>query len=346
MYVLDTTLRDGSYVNNFQFSSQTTADWCAKLDENGIDYIEVGHGIGLKASERGYGRALHTDLEYMTAANRAVKKSKWGIFAIPGICNLDDLNIFDKVTPHFVRLGVGFDNINILPKFIESLKSRNIECCVNFLKSHTQSPMAFSDVARKVYDMGADLIYIVDSAGNMTPRMLENYMERLIGIPIGFHGHNNMGLANANALIAYQCGARVVDSSMTGLGRSAGNTVTEQIVPLLNSLGGLQHINMLGILDFADEISLKLVGGGYLPSLDVVCGFAGFHSSYMEIIRKISKNHNVDPRHLIIEVCKYDQISLNEKLAEDCAEIIKSRGTITEWKDLNKGYFGSEQTNI
>lgn len=346
MRILDTTLRDGSYVNNFQFDLATTAAWCSRLDKCGIDYIEVGHGIGLKASESGYGKALQTDIEYMVAAKTSIKNSKWGIFAIPGICQLKDFKSFDDIKPDFVRLGVGFNNIEVLPAYIEVLKAKDIECCVNFMKSHTQSPLAFSKAAREVYKMGADLIYLVDSAGNMTPRMIENYMERLIGIPVGFHGHNNMGLANANALIAYQSGASMIDASMTGLGRSAGNTVTEQIVPLMQSLGSLCHIDMFELLDFSDEISSQLVGGGYFPSVDVVCGFAGFHTSYMEIIRAVSKEYNVDLRKLIIEVCKEDQIDLDINRARKCAQELDAQKVPSIVRKRSSTYYGNEQKEV
>jgi isopropylmalate/homocitrate/citramalate synthase len=59
--ILDCTLRDGSYVNNFQFSASETYNLVKSLDGSGIDMIEVGHGIGLGASRGGYTRALESD---------------------------------------------------------------------------------------------------------------------------------------------------------------------------------------------------------------------------------------------------------------------------------------------
>ena len=51
--ILDCTLRDGSYVNNFQFSKDETSEISRDLDKAGFQYIEVGHGIGLGVTERG-----------------------------------------------------------------------------------------------------------------------------------------------------------------------------------------------------------------------------------------------------------------------------------------------------
>ena len=53
--ILETTLRDGSYVLNFQFTVADTSEICRELDSLGFELIEVGHGVGLGASEAGMG---------------------------------------------------------------------------------------------------------------------------------------------------------------------------------------------------------------------------------------------------------------------------------------------------
>ena len=74
--ILDTTLRDGSYVINFQFTARDTAIIAGKLDEAGFELIEIGHGVGLGASEAGHGQAAETDEGYMKAAADSVKRAK------------------------------------------------------------------------------------------------------------------------------------------------------------------------------------------------------------------------------------------------------------------------------
>ena len=86
--LLDTTLRDGSYVIDFQFTARDTAIIAAQLDDAGFELIEVGHGVGLGASEGGFGRAAETDEAYMVATAGAVKAGMWGMFCIPGIASL------------------------------------------------------------------------------------------------------------------------------------------------------------------------------------------------------------------------------------------------------------------
>lgn len=102
--ILECTLRDGSYVIDFQFNVDDTFRIAHRLDELGFPYIEVGHGIGLGASERGMGVAAATDEEYMMAARDAVTRGKWGMFCIPGIAKLSHLDLAAQYGMGFVRV--------------------------------------------------------------------------------------------------------------------------------------------------------------------------------------------------------------------------------------------------
>lgn len=77
--ILDCTLRDGSYVIYFQFTSADTENIAYQLNKVGFSYIEVGHGVGLGASERGKNIAAASDVECMQVAAQAVKRGKWGV---------------------------------------------------------------------------------------------------------------------------------------------------------------------------------------------------------------------------------------------------------------------------
>src|ERR1700719_1243241 len=89
--ILEVTLRDGSYVVDFQFTAQDTALIGSALDSAGFRWIEIGHGLGLNASASGKGDAAATDEEYLAAAAEAVRSARWGAFFIPGIGRAEDL---------------------------------------------------------------------------------------------------------------------------------------------------------------------------------------------------------------------------------------------------------------
>ncbi len=74
--ILEVTLRDGSYLIDFQFTAEDTATIAAALESIGFRWIEVGHGLGLNASRAGKGMAAATDEEYMKAAAQALEHAK------------------------------------------------------------------------------------------------------------------------------------------------------------------------------------------------------------------------------------------------------------------------------
>ena len=145
-------------MNNFQFSTDQTFQIVDGLDKCGVDYIEVGHGIGLGASREGHGTALEKDIDYMSAAKSASKNSKWGVFAIPGICSKEDLELCAKIEVDFVRIGIDIENLSNGIEFIKISKSLGICTFVNFMKSYTRSPVEFEIAARKAIEIGADFV--------------------------------------------------------------------------------------------------------------------------------------------------------------------------------------------
>lgn len=348
MKVLDTTLRDGSYLINFGFTAEQTVDICATLDESGIDLIEVGHGVGLNASESGHGRAAGTDEAYMKAAAKAVTRGKWGMFAIPGICELSHLDACFDHEIGFLRFGVSIDAYDKVFPFVEKTKAAGVIACVNFMKSYTREPLIFEQAAREVMKAGTDYVYVVDSAGNMTPSRVRQYCERIGDLPIGFHAHNNLGLAMANALVAVECGAEVIDCSLQGMGRCTGNTMTEHFVALMQREGDLGHIDLFTLLDAAEEHVRPLLRQVGHDTVDLICGYSGFHSSYMDVIRRNAIEFDVDPRLLIIEVCKVSQSDAPEDLVREKARALratcKERGFRHRFPLAQ--YFGCEQTNL
>lgn len=348
MKILDTTLRDGSYVNNFSFTADQTRKIAAALDAAGIDMIEVGHGVGLNASLDGHGQAAETDAAYMAAAAEAVDRGAWGMFAIPGICDLGHLDACIDHGMDFLRFGVSIDSYDAVFAFIEKTKGAGMTACVNFMKSYMREPIIFEQAARAVVAAGADFVYVVDSAGNMTPRRVRQYCARVADLPFGFHAHNNLGLAVANAIVAQECGAAVVDTSLQGMGRCTGNTMTEHFVAVMQREGLLGNIDLLQLLDAAEmQVRPLLVQVGH-DSVDLICGYAGFHSSYMDVIRRAALEFDVDPRLLIMAVCEESQADAPEAMVRDKARALRASSNETGFRHrfpLTQ-YFGREQDGL
>ena len=346
--ILDTTLRDGSYALHFQFSAGDTAALVEELEHAGFDLIEIGHGVGFRGSEKGHGQALETDEGYILAAAGAIKKARFGMFCIPGIAEIDDLTMAAQNGMGFVRIGTDVAKVEEAKPFIERARELGLFVMANFMKSYALEPSQFATKAKMAEKYGAELLYVVDSAGGMLPDDVRDYMRAVkdtSSIPLGFHGHDNLGLAMANSLVALQEGASIVDGSLQGLGRSAGNAPTELLVVVMQKLGILKHINALEVMDLSEKFVRPLVQRRGISSLDVVCGQSQFHSSFMNVIARMSGRHRVDPRMLIQALTALDKVNADPELVERLAREIheKSECAFTARFEFNE-YFGSEQS--
>lgn len=327
--ILDTTLRDGSYINRFQFSTLETAFLVENLESAGLQLIEIGHGLGFGAYRKGGEfSAAATDEEYLKAAVEVRKKSKIGMFCIPGIAEIDDIEMAVANGIGFIRVGTNVTEVEQSRPFVERAKKHGLFVCANYMKSYALSPAEIAEKVKISKSYGVDMVYIVDSAGGMLPSELEACVSAIrekIEMPLGYHGHNNLGLAVSNSLLAVEIGVDLIDCSLQGLGRSAGNAPTEQMAMVLSRAGYEHGIDIFKVLDLGFETVQPILVQMGLNPIDLVSGYALFHSSYMPLIRKYSTHYCVDPRELIIELCKIDQVNAPAELVEKIARGLKPK---------------------
>lgn len=177
MKILDTTIRDGSYAINFKFSCRDVQDLVSKSRRIGIEYIEIGHGQGLRASSLEHGFALQTDEEYMDAAKEVAGSSKLGFFCIPGIARIEDIDLAKKHGMSFIRIGVTVQEFEKAKLYIAECKKEGLEIFVNFMKTYLATPTEFAKAAEALYAEGAACAYIVDSAGSMNTDDIGEYID-------------------------------------------------------------------------------------------------------------------------------------------------------------------------
>lgn len=344
VHIMDVTLRDGSYAINFQFSGQDTENICHDLNQSGIEYIEVGHGMGLDASISN-GRALCTDEEYLQSACRGAGTSKFGMFCIPGIAQIESLSKMADMGASFIRVGTNVDDVEKSKPFIKEAKRLGLEVMANYMKSYTATPEIFAEKVKMSEEYGADVVYIVDSAGSMDQSDIEKYyyaIRSVSSLKIGFHGHNNLGLGVSNSLFAYEMGFDYIDTSIMGMGRSAGNAATELLIANILKRSGDTQYDLKRILT-CGEMFVKPVWGYGTSALDVYCGLAEFHTSYMQYIRNASLKYEVNPLDLILEYSKYDKINMDEKKLDEIAKKMeKDENCVMANFDFD-AYFGNEQ---
>lgn len=293
--IFDVTIRDGSYVVDFQFQKEDSRLLYEFIDRCGFRYIEVGHGLGLNAST--VKRAAASDEDYLSAAAQSCVNSRFGAFFIPGIGTRDDLKrARNEFGMHFVRIGNDPAKLDTMFPFLDYAKELGYEVIGNFMKSYSMPAGELAKSALALARRGADGVYVVDSAGGMLPDEVAEYVRAIraeTGLRVGFHGHNNLELAVANSIAAWKSGAALIDCSIGGLGRSAGNTRTEMLIPVLKALGVATPYDYHMVLRVWQQIIQPVLRRRPLHPVDVVGGYARIHSGLMQPFEDAARRHGV-----------------------------------------------------
>ena len=191
------------------------------------------------------------------------------------------------------------------------------------MKSYASAPFEILKQALKVQASGAQRVSVVDSAGGMLPDHVAKYVDVLVkglDVPIGFHGHNNLLLANANSLVAVQHGADMVDTTLRGMGRGGGNAQTESTLAILEKVGMPVGIDPMVVAEIAARyVAPKPINLKGADEYELVLGYAQFHSSNTAKVRAIADEYAVDAHRLIIEVSRYDLENPSDELIKEAA---------------------------
>lgn len=338
MKILDTTIRDGSYAVDFKFSLGDVRSIVSKLSRLGIELIEIGHGQGLNASSPEHGISLFSDEEYIKAAVEVAGDSKIGVFCIPGIARLDDIRMARANGLSFIRIGVNTNQVDKAPEFIKEASKQGLTVMCNLMKSYTISPEDFAQKAKYLNENGAEYVYLVDSAGYMLPSDIKNYYDAaksISNVKLGFHGHNNMGLAVSNSLYCAELGFDLIDCSFQGLGRSIGNASTEMFtMAYRRQYQGTEKdldIDIPRLLEYG-YVALKDISPRDLQHpIELACGYAGFHSGFVKDIYECCVKTNVDPLRLILAYSDIDKRGMDKtKLLEVALNLAKDQEALDD----------------
>lgn len=324
MNILDCTIRDGSYATHYHWDADALRQIVETLSAVGVEYIEIGNGTGLGAYRQIDG-AL-SDEEYIKGCMPYRGESKIGAFFIPGTGTKDDLRKFREAGGEFIRIGANATEIEKTFEYVQYAKDLGYYVCCNLMKTYAISKFQLVQVTKGIVESGADCVYIVDSAGGMLPDQVKEYVDAIksfYDIAVGFHGHNNLLMANANSLAALQSGADFADATLRGIGRGAGNAQLESLIAICQKAELMQkECNALELADLAEKVvGNMLLKGSTKREINV--GVVNFHDSYTSILERVAAKYCIDSDELMAEVCKINIINPSEELFEFAARKLK-----------------------
>ncbi|MBM2812084.1 MAG: mhpE [Chloroflexi bacterium] len=336
MRIMDSTLRDGSHAKAHQFTAEQVAAVAAGLDAAGVEVIEVSHGDGLGGSSYQYGFARETDENLLAAASGAVRNAKLAVLLIPGIGTAEDLEMARHHGASVARICTHVTEADVCEQHIQMAKKLGMEAVGFLMMAHMVSPKELCEQGRKMESYGADCVYVVDSAGAMTPydvRARVSALREAINIDIGLHAHNNLSLGVANNLVAMEEGATCLDGCTCGLGGGAGNTQTEVLVAVLDKLGVQTGIDTFKIMDVGEDVVRPIMDRPQvIDRAGLTLGYAGVYSSFLLHAYRAAEKFDVDVREILLECGRRKTVGGQEDMLVDIAWELNQRKLATKWQ--------------
>lgn len=332
LLISDPTLRDGNHAVRHSLTAGQIAEYCRAADAAGVPIVEVGHGNGIGASSLQLGLAACPDEVALKTARENLKRSRLGIHMIPGFATIErDLSRAIDLGVDVVRVASHCTEADLTERHIGHARAKGRTVFGVLMMSHMAAIESLVEEARKMESYGAEGFIFMDSSGHYLPEDVTRRVEALragLSIPIGFHAHNNLGMAIANSVAAAAAGATMLDGTARGFGAGAGNAQLEVLVAVLHRLGYTTGIDLYKLLDAADMAEKRLIE--VLPtisSVSIVSGLSGVFSGFLKPVMRVAKEYKVDPRDVFFELGKRKVVAGQEDLIiEVAAELAKSRG--------------------
>lgn len=330
MNLFDNTLRDGGNVVGHGFSAELTISIVRGLLAAGIQDIELGNCKGMGAYEKLQATKALSDQEYLKILEPYVAQGRLGMFLMAKLADETLTRMAKDGGLTFLRVGANAGDGARSVQAVELVKKAGLVCRYSLMKAYVSTPEELAKEAKMLQNAGVDMITIMDSAGTMFPQEAVSYVKALkaaVTIPVGFHGHSNLGLSQANALAAVAAGADEIDCGLLGMARSAGNCATELAAATLKKEGYLQDVDLYGLLDYLDqELIPAMKPYGYYVAVtptDLMLGLAGCHSNFLPMFRKVAEEERVSLHRLIADVSAVDRKNPPEELLREIARKLK-----------------------
>src|SRR3989339_2185206 len=283
--VLDCTIRDGGYVNNWDFDLKLVRETYRALSKAGVDYVELGyHGTEKYFDVNKYGRFRFSAANNINHVCAGIDGAEVALMVDHGKYDIEDIVQYQDTPVRLIRAAFHKDKIAEALKLLHKVKQLGFAVSANFMgfASYTQAERDLMLVLLRDYPI--DYAYVADTYGSMFPEQVTELFLPLLEIKTikwGFHPHNNLKMAFANSLAAIKAGAQIIDSSVFGMGRGAGNLPTEVMLAYLHRQQPDKYnvIPVLKLIDHYYNDLHKQCGWGYnLPYM--LSGTYGCHPNY------------------------------------------------------------------
>jgi 4-hydroxy 2-oxovalerate aldolase len=283
--VLDSTLRDGGLVNDFNFTDDFVRALYRTNIAAGVDYMEMGYRASKAMFDvNQFGAWKFSDdekiLEVIGEIDPAIKLA---IMADVGRCDYKtDIRPKSESPISLIRVATYLHQMPEALEMIDDAKNKGYEVSCNIMAISTSQEADIRSALDMLASSPVDIIYLVDSFGSLYPEQIKRlsnlYKEytQKSGKILGMHAHNNQQLAFANTIEALDNGVDWLDATYAGMGRGAGNCPMENLLGLFSNT----KYDIFPALQFTESHMEPLKEAGLQWGYDTPYLLTGIHNQH------------------------------------------------------------------
>jgi 4-hydroxy 2-oxovalerate aldolase len=269
--VLDCTIRDGGLMNNWNFTDEFVRAVYNACVASGIDYMEIGY----KSSEKSFSRKEvgswkfcdEKDLQKIVGENKT--SLKLSAMADIGRIEPDDILPAKESLLDMIRVAAYVHQVDKAIWLAEHCMDKGYETTINIMAVSTVMERDLDEALSDLAKSRVPVVYLVDSFGSMYCEQIEllvdKYMQYMPGKTIGVHMHNNMQLAFSNTITGIIKNCNMLDATLLGIGRGAGNCPLEVLLSFLKNPKFKLKPVLQVIQDYLIPLQKEIDWGYFMP---------------------------------------------------------------------------------
>lgn len=303
--LIDCTLRDGGYYNNWDFPINLINNYLIAMNSAKVNIVEIGFRF---LKNDGFKGPCAFSSDDFVRSLKVPKDLTLGV-----MINASDLytdigwkNAIEKLFPEkasttpikLVRIACHFHEIQNALLAVKWLKKNGYRVGLNLMQITDRNKKEIIEFSKLSQKSKPEVIYFADSMGSMKPKdtlsIIKSLRKNWKG-NIGIHTHDNIGLALTNTMEAFNNGVNWLDATVTGMGRGPGNTKMEELIIELNNPNA-RNINFVPLLSVIRNFFLPLKkkkNWGSNPYY-YLSGKYGIHPTYIQVMMDDNKYNDED----------------------------------------------------
>ncbi|WP_083568742.1 3-deoxy-manno-octulosonate cytidylyltransferase [Arcobacter sp. LA11] len=341
--ILDCTLRDGGYINNWNFENLHIKKIIDSLEESNVDIIECGYLDEQKGKDKNSSLfdSINTVDSLLSNTNTHSKKVL--------MINFSDYSIdkLPKKNSNFItgiRLAFHKKDLTEALKLGKEIIDNGYELYFQPMITKNYNDLDFLVMLKEVNILNPYAFYIVDSFGSMSLKEFTRYVNLTDNnlnekISLGYHSHNNMQLAFSNAISLCMSSLNrdvIIDSSIYGIGRGAGNLNTELIFDFMNKTFNRDY-KTLPLLEVIDDFLNSLMhknSWGFSPAQFLSASF-NCHPNYSKYLINKNTKHIAEINQILSQIPEHKKSNFEQEYIEELyLNTIVNNSSKLEQKDL------------